>query len=379
MNVLMISNSTECFGANNSMLDMIVALKKRGVGIIVFLPGKGDFVRKLRQNHIKYYVIPYHLCAAISSTQRERWHKLYDNLLLAWKTRSLVKECNIDLIHTNASNVDFGAILAKMCKLPHIWHIRELLQEHYKLKYDFPCMEKKLMCESDCLIYISRYVAEKRKCGTNHVVLYDGIDLDKYKIHKEELLCGNIIRILYCGKISKEKGVIDVIKAVKKMIEWGYQNVQLDIVGDTSEYYEKLLSYVEKSHLEKYIFFHGYQTDMYVFRKNADIAVMCSRSDALGRVTIESMLGECLVIGADRGGTLELIKDGETGYLYEAGNAGQLAKKMILVSQNIEESAQIVLRAKEYAEKQFNNDDYAEKVYNLYNRYALFPAQETKK
>lgn len=368
MNVLMIANSLECYGANNSMLDMIAALKEKGINILVFVPGKGEFNRELRRRCIRYFVIPYYYCADISGSQEKKFKKLWDNICLAWKTRYLVKEKKIDLIHTNASNVDFGIILAAMCNLPHVWHIRELLYEDYRLKYNFPNLEKKFMRRTDCLIYISRFVAEKRKCGGRYVILRDGLDIKKYKIHKSELFSNHIIRILYCGIISKEKGTIDAIRAVKKMIEWGYTNVQLDIVGTWNDYCMDLINYVKQNELDKYIFFRGYEKNMYKYRQKTDIAVMCSRNEALGRVVVESMLGECLMIGANSGGIRELIKDGKTGYLYEPGNSEQLAHKICLVIQNIEESKKIVKAAKNYAENQFDSADYAKRICKIYTK-----------
>ncbi len=372
MNILIIGNSSECYGASNSMLDMIDALKKKGISIIVFIPRKGELVQELCRRCIKYYVIPYHFCAAVSNTPKGKMQRLWEDVWLAWRTRKTVSKCDIDLIHTNASNVDFGIILAKICGIPHIWHIRELLYEDYNLKYDFPDLEKKFMLQSDSLIYISRYVAQKRKCGTNYVVCYDGINIHKYMIHKTELFCENVIHILYCGIISREKGTIDAIKAVEKLVEWGYLNIHLDIVGALNEYSFRLTEYVKKKQLDRYITFHGHQKEMRLFRQSADIAVVCSRNEALGRVTIESMLGECLVIGADSGATRELVRDGKNGYLYQAGNAGQLAQKVLSVYQNPEKSKKIIHSAKEYAARQFESDQYAEKVCEIYNKCIKF-------
>ena len=62
-----------------------------------------------------------------------------------------------------------------------------------------------------------------------------------------------------------------------------------------------------------------FQSDLYELRKHADIALMCSRGEALGRVTVEAMLSENLVIGADSAGTKEIIQNKVTGYLYKTG------------------------------------------------------------
>ncbi len=57
---------------------------------------------------------------------------------------------------------------------------------------------------------------------------------------------------------------------------------------------------------------------------------MCSQSEAFGRVTVEAMMSGCLVIGANSGGTMELVSDNETGLLYTSGDYSDLAAKIRL-------------------------------------------------
>lgn len=367
MNVLMIANIDNCYGANRSLLDMLLPLRERGIEIIVLVQGNGTFARELRKRKIVYYIVPYRHSAAVSASFYEKFDGYAVNWRLLKDAERIVRQRKIDLIHTNASNVDFGALLSMVCNIPHVWHIRELLKEDYKLTYHFPKIEKYLMKRADCLIAISKYVAEQREIsGKGSIVLYDGLDIDKYAIDKTQLFSGDVVNILYCGVLTREKGVMDAIRAVNKIVVQGYSNFRLDIVGEKNKYYMELARYVRVCGIQKYVCFHGYQVDLKPFREKADIALMCSRGEALGRVTVESMLGECFVIGAHSGGTLELIRENETGYFYEAGDAGQLAQKILLVIQDIEQSKKIVKRAKDFACRRFDNRKYAEKLLRIY-------------
>ena len=55
---------------------------------------------------------------------------------------------------------------------------------------------------------------------------------------------------------------------------------------------------------------------------------MCSRAEAFGRVTVEAMKLGLPVIGAARGATPELVRDGWNGLLYAHGDANELAGKI---------------------------------------------------
>lgn len=366
MRILLIANSVSCYGANNSMLDMIIPLKEYGVDITVFLPGKGEMAIELEKISVAYYIIPYVFCASDSTSYYVKWKGFLHNMILLPNAKKIVKRQGIELIHTNASNVDFGAFLAIICHVPHVWHIRELLSEHFNYSYHFPEIERRLLKHADYLIAISKYVARKRLDGKNVIGLYNGFNTEKYIINKEHMFENEIVHVLYCGQITEGKGTLDAIKAIEKIVMLGCKNYRLDIVGERNEYCINLIKYVRKHNLSEYIHFHGHQIDMKPYREKADIAVICSRYEALGRVTVESMLGECFVIGANSGGTAELITEGKTGFLYEVGDIDQLANKILLVHQDKDKSRRIVEKAKQDALKRFDNRKYSVKILNIY-------------
>jgi glycosyltransferase involved in cell wall biosynthesis len=68
----------------------------------------------------------------------------------------------------------------------------------------------------------------------------------------------------------------------------------------------------------------------------AHAALMCSRSEAFGRVTVEYLRRGRPVIGTRSGGTPELIDDGRTGLLYSPGDTRALADRIeSLASSNL--------------------------------------------
>ncbi len=72
--------------------------------------------------------------------------------------------------------------------------------------------------------------------------------------------------------------------------------------------------------LKEEVTFLPYVNNLTELRENSDFALVCSRMEALGRVAIEAMLAGLPVIGADTGGTKELIGENEErGYLYRQG------------------------------------------------------------
>lgn len=363
--VLFVAASSGCYGADNSLLDMIKALRKK-VEVIVFLPESGEIEEELLKNDIEYYIIPYTVNASLPDLRYRRFGNAINNMLFLSDAKKIIKQRQVDIIHTNTSNVDFGAWLSTISGVPHVWHIREVLEEAYPLRYDFPYIERLLRKRADCLILISKFVKENAIIGKRNVVLYNGFDLEKYTIDKKDLFSNGRMNLLCYGQITKEKGVMDSIKAVQVMTQRGQKNVILNIVGAKGKYCMELMKYVNESHLNDHIVFWGHQKKIRRFLEEADIVLSCSVCEGLGRVTVEGMLGECLVFGANAGATPELIKNGVTGYLYSAGNFVELAEKIIYAYGNKEESRAIVKKAKMYAVKHFDSKIYAKSMINIY-------------
>lgn len=369
MNILYIANTTVMYGANTSLVDMLEELQNRHVNVYVaIMRDGGELKRELKKRGIKTYIVPYESNAAAPNalTGYQKRERLINDIKCLPKMKEIIDTNHINLIHSNASNIDIGAMAAWRYHIPHVFHVREILLEDWGLKYDFPMLSNFFLHRANKIIAISKYVKQRRKLGKNAVILYNGFNIEKYSISKKEYFTDSKLHILYCGAISRQKGTMDVVKAIRYMVQRGYDNIELSIVGGESLYWMKVKKYIKENQLEKYIQYYGYQQDMLEFRERADVAIMSSRSEALGRVTIESMLGEVLVIGADCGATSELIQDGITGYLYKPGNIKQLAELMIMIKKNKKQNEIIIENAKRYAESNFNRDVYINKLLHIY-------------
>ena len=91
----------------------------------------------------------------------------------------------------------------------------------------------------------------------------------------------------------------------------------------------------------------------------ADIGLMCSRSEALGRVTIEAMKLGKPVVGTAAGGTLELIRHGYNGFLYSPGDPTDLAHWIERLARDQRLAREMGRRARSWASETFNRAIYA--------------------
>jgi len=96
-----------------------------------------------------------------------------------------------------------------------------------------------------------------------------------------------------------------------------------------------------------------------------NIILVCSRSEAFGRVTVEGMLCSKPIIGTRSGATPELVKEGFTGLLYEPGNYQDLAEKIKYLIVHPGEARQMGTNGFEWASKQFTIEKCASQVFGI--------------
>ena len=93
----------------------------------------------------------------------------------------------------------------------------------------------------------------------------------------------NALKLIITGHIAEHKGQKDAILAVKELIMKG-KKVELLIVGSSVSWYrEELERIVLDENLGAYVKFFEFKDNPYPVVKQADIVLVCSRSEALGR------------------------------------------------------------------------------------------------
>ena len=367
--VMYIINESEPGGAAQSLLDML-AVNSGKIDPSVIIPAAGRIEEWLQQFHITYYIVPFetdHRKIGEHSSREDEFI-FQSNYRAALELQEIVGQLGIQIIHTNSSVCNVGAFLALMTGLPHIWHIRELMEEHYGCEFVDNALKRKLFGCADKIISISRCVSKiyKDKYGVDCTCIYDGLHIERFI--ETESFEKEADSFLMAGHITPAKGQMDAIKAARELAGQGIE-AHLYIVGPAeSDYYRWFLHRCIRQYgLEQNIRILAYRKDLRELRRRCRYSITGSRMEALGRVTVEAMLAGCVVIGADTGGTAEIIgRDGSRGYLYRQGNYQDLARVMRYAVEHADNNRSIQRAAQDYAISNFDAEKYIEKITELY-------------
>ena len=379
MRILAITFDTEMSGgANRSFMMVITELCQRyGHEVYIIIPGKGPIEIELQRNNISYRSVDLpRLGTILTGSVKDVYRKLKENrkaiahAMMAKKIASDFRNKGFDLVYINGTPQLCGAYLARELRLPYVWHFRGYLKSGCYYSWN----QKQLFNDAKAkIIVISQSMVDSLpeilKINPEQIVLvHNGLKWGKnIKTSSQNRIDG--IHCVLCGRLVRSKGQEDAIEALRILRERSFDNVYIHFAGELNEasqsYIEELREHVRVNHLEERIIFEGQIEDMAAFRKNMNIELMCAVCEPFGRVTVEGMRSGLVVIGANTGGTVDIIQDGFNGYLYQQGNSTDLADKIQYVIEHEDEVLCIAKNAIEFTKTHFTVEQNVSAIHNI--------------
>jgi glycosyltransferase involved in cell wall biosynthesis len=170
--------------------------------------------------------------------------------------------------------------------------------------------------------------------------------------------------ILYFGRLIDEKGVDILVKAMQFV-----PDVKLKIIG-TGPDEEILIELVQKLQLKNVEFLGskwGSELDD-ILKLSRFVVIPSIWNENFPYVILQSFAYGKAVIGTDRGGIPELVKDNEFGLVYPADNFEVLAEKISYLWKNSDLAVSMGESAKEYMDKNFNDKKFYVDILRIYKK-----------
>ena len=383
--VSFISHSTDMAGAERSLLDLIDGLILRGILCHVLLPKVGKLEDELIKRSVPYDVIPYRWWVINKNETQEKINAKINSQLTV--VNKILRKINPDIIYTNTSVINIGALIAKKLKKPHIWHIREFGELDHNLEFTLPIKERsKFVYDNSEYVIFNSKAVEKYYNGDikKNGVIYNNVSIESdclnnnFEDSDEFFKRKNSYKLIIIGTIHSGKNQEDVIFAVEDLVKNGI-DVELDIVGKGDiDYTEKLKKIILLKKLENNVRFLGYVDKPYCALYQTDVLIVCSKSEAFGRTIVEGMLMKKPIIATRTGGIPEIISDGVNGLLYTAGNYNELAEKIKFLYKNKEKVELYINNAYNFAIENFSDEKYSGQIKNILYMILLVGSRRKK-
>ena len=374
-NIVFLHSSSELYGSDRSLLNLVKNLDKDKFNITVILPEDGPLVDKINSFDNVEVIINELAVLRRKNLSLSGMSKYFIELIRSIKfINNLIKEKSIDIVYTNTSVIFVGGISAKICKVKSVWHIREII----KSKYERFIVSKIVNIFSDYIIANSKATAEAISKNKDKVkVVYNAIDIEKnsgledidefYKEVAATIVRSNEkIKIGMAGRINRWKGqklFVDMAKLVSEEND----NVEFLIAGDVykGEDYilDDLKGYILESGVKDKIGLLGQVDNMSNFYKKLDIFVLPSiQPEPFGLVVIEAMNNKLPVVATNHGGPVEIIDNNIDGFLVDYKDAREMAQVVNKLIKDKELRNYISANAEKKVKKKFNVSRYVDEI-----------------
>ncbi len=159
----------------------------------------------------------------------------------------------------------------------------------------------------------------------------NGVDTLKYRIplidekrRAKERIGVFGFNFLFVGRISPEKRIKEFIEIFSDIVCCEERkDFNLIVVGD-GPMLDEIRKVVSSLGLENRIFIFGKKYELYDFYFASEVFILPSISEGLSNSMLEAMSCGLAVAGSKVGGTIELIKNGENGCLFEPLNKKEI-------------------------------------------------------
>lgn len=267
--------------------------------------------------------------------------------------KRLLREIKPDLVltYTIKPNV-YGGIACQRMGIPYIANITGLgtsMENGGLLSFLTTALYRFGLRKAACVFFQNKsneqlFYRKRITTGRTRTIPGSGVNLEThcYEPYPPD---AEGVRFLFVGRIMKDKGVDELLEAMK-IIHSERPDTVLDIVGWNDENYTDAL---RRAEAEGLIRFHGLQKNVHPFYSACHCAVLPSYHEGTANVMLEASSTGRPVITTTVSGCKETFDEGITGFGCEARNTESLIiaiRNFLLLSQKQRERMGIAARKK---------------------------------
>jgi glycosyltransferase involved in cell wall biosynthesis len=282
------------------------------------------------------------------------------DLKSSWTLANYCRKNSIDIIHAHNGRDYWMANWAKFFNPK----LKVVITRHILAPFKNTPLHRWIYKKVDQVITVSQAVKKAITIFPPEkiTVVYNGIDIEKFATAAPGTLCQELgisaqTKIVgMVGRVNPSKGHLTFFQSIPEILAKCPDTVFVIAgSGDISQL----------PNLGEHVHFLGERKDIPAIMKDLDVLVMASRNEPFGLVTVEAMASGTPVVGANSGGTAEIISDGETGLLFPPEDPAKLAEAVIKVLTD----AKLADKLKEggrNAAKKYNINDMVSNIRNIY-------------
>lgn len=378
--ILFLHPSPTLYGADITLLQLVRGLDKTYFECTIALPTAGPLVDAIQKEGGRVFFVDMPLFARKDYSIKGVTYFFVKAIKSYFVLRKIVKDNEIEIVHSNTLAVFSGIMLAIFCKLKHVWHVHEIIAKPPLLRYLLPRLAYKtadivIANSRQTAVWIEKAVSKENK---NIRTIFNGVDASRfhadfepYSFRRELNIASEEVLISTVGRISRLKGQAIFIRAAGIVLK-EIKNVSFIIVGDPPKGQEHFLKELEElleelPRVKEKMRIFSYREDINKVYSASDIVVVPSTEpESFGLVAIEAMACGKPVIASAHGGLLDIVDDGVTGLLVKPADKGDLANAIIKLIRDQALRRKLGNSGLERQHRLFSEERYIREVSSVY-------------
>ncbi|WP_291594816.1 glycosyltransferase family 4 protein [Bacteroides sp.] len=356
-------------GAQKCLVDLFKGLKRRysHCEIYVIFPSEGELIDTCMPYIDGYKIIsmPWWLLnndRVVSP--RKKISFVFKVIKKAIKIRSYLRLVKPDYGITNTIVLPYLALACKIMSIKHLWFIHEIPATWNDRRFIFSIetvykwvnkLSSRIIVPSEfAKAFYAKVVTTSKIVVVNQAV--DAICTSERKVHER-------YTILLVGTFDSNKGQLELLQAVKRIIDAG-RDLNCYLVGSDAGYLPACEKFISLNKLENNVVVVPFTDNIQSYYLLSDVLVVCSGFETFGRVAVEAQKCGLPVILSNVGANPERIQDGVTGLLYKKGDIDDLVYKIEILRDECKRN-EFVAQIKQSELDQYSIVNFASQFYEL--------------
>ena len=365
--ILYLHNRDQIAGAEKSLLALIRGMDRRFFLPSFVLPSDGEFAQAVREAGASVAFCPFPPLRTV------RWDHLFKTIEALGR---IVSRLNPHLLHGNTPRTNlYAGWVGRRRAIPVVWHARNLIYgKMVDVERVFSFLPQRIVCNSEAIRDRFRGL---KGFEDRVVTIYSGVDLSEFRPGldeggiRREFGVGEAPLVALVARLGIGKGHETFVQAAQSVAR-RFPNARFLVVGraEDKEDQERVIflkKLVERFGLASQVIFTGYRRDMPFLMAALTLLVVATEAEPFGRVILEAMASAKPVVGTATGGTPELIREGETGFLVPPMDPEALAEAIVRLLRNPGEAKRMGENGRRRVEAEFSLEAHAAKIQALYH------------
>ncbi len=288
--------------------ELISTMGASGMEVVIGVP-TGDHIGDLQELG----------CKVIDTTSDAKLSTFRQNHRLLKQYLQIMKDEKPDMVVTYGPRANvWGGMACRRAKRPHCANIQSLLALSEKSARAFfrRLLYRAALKRSKVVFFENAtgaaFFQDNKLITESQQVILPGAGVNLRHYTLQPYPENDTVRFLYLGRMQKEKGMDELLAAIKMLYDDCYE-VRLDLVGQQDDAYAAQLELLKEMGI---VAVHGFQEDPRPFYTAADCVVMPSHAEGMNNVLLEASASGRPVIASYIPGCREIVDEAHTGFTY---------------------------------------------------------------